>query len=86
MLYRDLAAYEGEKPALQVISAKKAQGTKTEVLNAGADNMKENIAEDNSNITPNKYYSGEIVYRDFEAGDVKTKTQMDFVKMLIGII
>ena len=28
MLYRDLAAYEGEKPALQVISAKKAQGTK----------------------------------------------------------
>lgn len=54
MLYRDLAAYEGGKPALQVISAKKAQGTKTEVLNAGADNMKENIAEDNSNITPNK--------------------------------
>lgn len=34
----------------------------------------------------NEYYPGEIVYRDFEAGDVKTKTQMDFVKMLIGIM
>ena len=31
------------------------------------------------------YYPGEVIYRDFEAGGIRTKTQMAFVQMLIGV-
>ena len=55
VIYRDNASYEKGTPALQVISAVRA----------------------------NENYHGEIKYRDFESGEEKMKTQIDFVRMLI---
>lgn len=84
MLYRDHESYLKGDPAIQVISAKKAFGTIPEKLNLGIDTGERYDEyygyEENMN-----YYPGEVIYRDFERGEVKTKTQFDFVLMLIGI-
>ena len=55
VIYRDNASYEKGTPALQVISA----------------------------IRANESYPGEVMYRDFESGEERIKTQIDFVRMLI---
>ena len=84
MLYRDQYSHKEGTPALQIISAKKAQGIKAEKLNKGVDSEETTeVYFDADNF--GDYYPGEVIYRDFEAGDIKTMTQMDFVKMLIGI-
>lgn len=83
MLYRDRETYIKGTPAIQIISAKRAYGTKTEELDLGTD-MSSAVVDDYVDGL-GSYYPGEVIYRDFDAGDVETKTQMDFVKMLIGI-
>ena len=85
MLYRDQDTYEKGTPALQIITSRKAQGTKMEKLNKGIDGQSETVDESIETNIFEGYYPGEVIYRDFEAGDIKTTTQMDFVKMLIGI-
>ncbi len=85
VIYRDKDTYQKGTPALQVISAKKAQGTKAEKLNTGSDSETEIVGENTETELFDGYYPGEVSYRDFEAGIMKTTTQMNFVKMLIGI-
>ncbi|MBR1658115.1 MAG: hypothetical protein IJ697_06590 [Synergistaceae bacterium] len=56
-----------------------------ENLNTGLDEQAETVNENIGNEFFDGYYSGEVIYRDFESNAIRTITQMDFVKMLIGI-
>lgn len=82
MLYHDYDSYKKGTPAIQVITGIKAQGTTPENLSMGAD--RESLSTEENNMMLDKYYPGKVVYNDFEAGGIKTTTQLEFVKMLIG--
>ena len=88
VLYQDLDDYLQGTPALFVESAINARGTKPEGLNTGADTSAPELAElenDEPNDAAGKdFFPGSVTFRDCVTDEVKTVTQVEFVKMLMG--
>ena len=82
VLYRDIDSYKRGIAALQIVSATPARGTKIEGLNLGIDTKRS--TKERQGDEADVPYAGSVTYKDFENGDTKTMTQIDFVKMLIG--
>lgn len=90
ILYRDLGSYLKGTPAICVESAISARGTRFEGLDLGADVQGAKVSDlendESDGATGKDYFAGSVTFRDCVSNNVKTVTQMEFVKMLVGEI
>lgn len=87
VLYRDLENYLKGTSAICVESAMSASGTRPEGLDLGADVQSPKVSDlendESDGATGKDYFAGSVTFRDCVTNDVKTVTQMEFVKMLV---